>query len=296
MPSGSVIQSGTAAPGVVVLDRRQKLALWKEEKARKALVAFSPNGRHASQRSPNKRPSPEPKQHPAERTKQRRQIKDAEPPRKVSQNVAMQNANARVPDANARVPHESEDILQCCAPALEAPVLQVAVEEEQVVTHSVGCQCEIALESATVQSQSMQTELEVPVEPAKVETEVPELGEMRQRYVKLEEEKISLEYANDILLQQIAEVKGKLAKQFQESGTKQAAVAEQNTGEVENWKKLMDSTVSDVQKKMQQVMESSVQKIQQVEVELEASQAEVDKLRRQLNSDAPSAEITAEGE
>jgi uncharacterized membrane-anchored protein YhcB (DUF1043 family) len=51
-----------------------------------------------------------------------------------------------------------------------------------------------------------------------------------------------------------------------------------------------------VQKKMQQVMEGSVQKIQQVQAELEASQAEVDKLRRQLNSDAPSAEITAEGE
>ena len=119
---------------------------------------------------------------------------------------------------------------------------------------------------------------------------------MRQRYVKLEEEKISLEYANDILLQQIAEVKGKLAKQFQESGTKQAAVAEQNTREVEKWKQLMDSSVSDVQKKMQQVMEGSVQKIQQVQAELEASQAEVDKLRRQLNSDAPSAEITAEGD
>ena len=73
-------------------------------------------------------------------------------------------------------------------------------------------------------------------------------------------------------------------------------MAEQNAREVEKWKQLMDSTVSDVQKKMQQVMEGSVQKVQQVQAELEASQAEVDKLRRQLNPDAPSAEITAEGD
>ena len=69
------MQSGAVrVPVEPILDRRQKLALWKEEKARKALGAVGANGKHASQRSPNKRPSPEPKQHPAERTKQRRQV------------------------------------------------------------------------------------------------------------------------------------------------------------------------------------------------------------------------------
>eukprot|EP01048_Picozoa_sp_COSAG05_P012074 COSAG05_NODE_1184_length_5590_cov_57.730468_5_plen_709_part_00 len=81
----------------------------------------------------------------------------------------------------------------------------------------------------------------------------------------------NLEFANEILTQQVAEAKRSLARHDSHSSKQLQQATAAHAQEVAKWKSMMDSTVSTVQAQMKQVMEGSQKKIARLEARLAAA-------------------------
>jgi hypothetical protein len=89
---------------------------------------------------------------------------------------------------------------------------------------------------------------------------------------RLSKQVVSLEFANDVLMQQLGEARSKLAKHAASSKRAMEGAASAHAQEVGRWKGMMDSTVSSVQAQMKQLLEGSGAKIKSLQQQLALSQ------------------------
>lgn len=95
---------------------------------------------------------------------------------------------------------------------------------------------------------------------------------------------VNLEFANDLLMQQVGEVKNQLKSMSSKELAARQALAklqQDHEKEVARWQKLMDSTVQNVQGQMSQLLEGTTQKISVLQQQAQHKDAQIAQLREQ---------------
>ncbi len=128
------------------------------------------------------------------------------------------------------------------------------------------------------------------------------LAEASEAVIKLEKAQgqiVNLEFANDLLVQQVGDVKN----QLKNIGSKELAarhaltkLQQDHQQEVARWQKMMDSTVQSVQGQMQQLLEGTTQKISALQQQVQHKDAQIAHLLQQCAQWEASAEQAAAAE
>lgn len=111
-----------------------------------------------------------------------------------------------------------------------------------------------------------------------------EATEAAAKAEKAQSQIVSLEFANDVLMQQVGETKDQLKRLGDKELAARQALAklqQDHAKEVERWQTMMDSTVQSVQGQMSQLLQGTTQKIAALQQQVQHKDAQISQLRQQ---------------
>eukprot|EP01116_Phalansterium_solitarium_P013374 TRINITY_DN30731_c0_g1_i1.p1 TRINITY_DN30731_c0_g1~~TRINITY_DN30731_c0_g1_i1.p1 ORF type:complete len:601 (-),score=158.45 TRINITY_DN30731_c0_g1_i1:35-1837(-) len=110
------------------------------------------------------------------------------------------------------------------------------------------------------------------------------IARLTQQSSRAQEEINALRFSNELLIQQMAEMRGKFIKQIQDLNQNEKALKKEARNDADAWQKLMTEQVSEMQGQMLGHIKSSAEKIEAMEIALRQEQEDNARLRQALAS------------